>query len=339
MHALTITRYGPPEVLELREAPTPEPGPGEVLIRVRAAGLNFAEVAARQGLYPDAPPPPCVVGYEVAGTVEALGEETSGFETGERVLALVRFGGHATHAIARAEAVLKLPEGLDFVQAAAIPVNYLTAHHMLFQIGTVHPGSSVLVHMAAGGVGTAVLQLLQTVDDITSFGTASPGKHGYLRELGCTHPIDYRSQDYENEIRQLTDGRGVDIVLDPLGGRDWRRGWRLLAPTGRLVAFGFANAISGSRRNLLHVATQFVQIPRMSPMGAMDANRSLQGVNMGHLWDESRLLTRQLVRILSLWREGVVRPTIFAEVPLAEGARAHGLLESRQNQGKVVFVA
>src|SRR5215468_2873408 len=210
MRAVWITKTGGPEALAVRETPDPEPGPGEVRVRVRAAGLNFAEVMARQGLYPDAPKPPCVVGYEVAGVVDALGPGAVGPAVGRRVMALVRFGGHADTVCAPAEQVLEIPDEMSFEEAAALPVNYLTAYHMLFRVANLRPDERVLVHMAAGGVGIAALQLCSTVGGVTTFGTASASKHDVLRAEGCTHPIDYRSVDYVREVRRLTGGEGVD---------------------------------------------------------------------------------------------------------------------------------
>lgn len=338
MKGVTITRHGPPSVLEVREYPDPVPGKGQIRIDVAASGLNFAEVSARQGLYPDMPKTPCVMGYEVGGVVEAVGEGVTGLAVGDRVVALTRFGGHASKVAVDQELALKMPAKMTMSDAAAIPVNYLTAHHMLFHVGTVHPGSTLVIHMAAGGVGTAVLQLVKGIADLTIIGTASAQKHDYLRKLGCTHPIDYRHQDYAEEIRKITHGRGADIILDPLGGPHWRKSWDLLAPAGRMVAFGFSSVVSGSKMNVLRVAGQVIQTPLFSPMGAMDKNRSMQGVNMGHLWSESRVMRRQLERVVALYDEGIVQPHIHARVPFSEAARAHEMIEGRQNVGKIVLV-
>ena len=230
MRAIWITKAGGPEALELRETADPEPGRGQVRIRVHVAGLNFADVMAAQGLYPDAPKLPCVVGYEAAGVVEALGPETEGRAVGERVLALTHFGGHADVVCVPAEQVFGIPDGMSFEEAAAIPVNYITAHHMLFRIANVRPGERVLVHMAAGGVGMAVLQLCRAVDGLVVFGTASAAKHGALRAEGCTHPIDYHTADYAAEIRRLTGGHGVDVILDPLRRQRLEEGAEATAP-------------------------------------------------------------------------------------------------------------
>ncbi|WP_433303681.1 synaptic vesicle VAT-1 family membrane protein [Actinoplanes sp. CA-030573] len=338
MRAVWITKPGGPEVLAVRESAAPEPGPGEVRIAVRAAGLNFAEVMARQGLYPDAPKPPCVVGYEVAGVVDAVGAGAEGLTVGQRVVALVRFGGHAEAVCAPVERVLPMPDDLDFVTGAALPVNYLTAYHMLFRVANLRPGARVLVHMAAGGVGLAVLQLCRTVPGVVTFGTASAAKHAVLREEGCTHPIDYRTEDYAARVRELTAGEGVDLVLDPLGGRDWKRGLRLLRPVGQLVAYGFANLSGGERRSLRRVAAQFTGMPVLTPFSMMGRNQTVSGVNLGHLWSRSDLLREELIALLGLWSSGAIRPRIDGVFPFGEAAAAHRRLSERRNVGKVVLV-
>jgi len=338
MRAVWITKAGGPEVLAVRESPAPQPARGEVRIAVRAAGLNFAEVMARQGLYPDAPKPPCVVGYEVAGVVDALGPEATGLEVGQRVLALVRFGGHAEAACAPVERVLPMPDGLSFTDAAALPVNYLTAYHMLFRVASLRPGARVLVHMAAGGVGLAVLQLCRTVPGVVTFGTASAAKHAVLREEGCTHPIDYRTEDYSARVRELTGGEGVDLVLDALGGRDWKRGLRLLRPAGQLIAYGFANLSTGERRSLRRLAGQFSGVPVLTPFSLMNRNRTISGVNLGHLWDRADLLHEELTALLELWGTGAVRPRVDGVYPFAEAAAAHRRIGERRNIGKIVLV-
>jgi NADPH:quinone reductase-like Zn-dependent oxidoreductase len=220
------------------------------------------------------------------------------------VLALTRFGGHADVVCVPAGQVLPMPDAMSFEEAAAIPVSYLTAYHMLFRIAGVRPGERVLVHMAAGGVGTAVLQLCRTVDDLEVFGTASAAKHDVLKAEGCAHPIDYHATDYAAEVRRLTGGEGVDIVLDPLGGHDWRKGLKLLRPCGRLVAYGFANLASGQRRRPARLASQVAGIPLLTPLGLMNHNRTVSGVNIGHLWGQIAILREELQAVLALWDQG-----------------------------------
>jgi NADPH:quinone reductase-like Zn-dependent oxidoreductase len=337
MRAIWITKPAGPDGLEVRETADPEPGPGQVRIRVSAAGLNFAEVMAAQGLYPDAPKPPCVVGYEVAGVVDALGDGVEAPAIYQRVLAMTRFGGHADTVCVPVEHALAIPDAMSFEVAAAIPVNYLTAYHMLFRVACVRPGERVLVHMAAGGVGTALLQLCRTVDGVEVFGTASAAKHEVLRAEGCTHPIDYRATDYAAEIRRLTGGEGVDIVLDPLGGNDWRKGLKLLRPFGRLVAYGFANLASGQRRRPARLASQVLGIPLLTPLQLMNQNRTVSGVNIGHLWGQFAVLRQELQAVLDLWDQGKIKPLIDASYPFTEAADAHRRILQRQNIGKIVL--
>jgi NADPH:quinone reductase-like Zn-dependent oxidoreductase len=262
----------------------------------------------------------------------------TGLALGARVIVMSRFNAHAELVCSPVAQVLPMPENMSFEEGAALPVNYLTAYHMLFRVGGLRAGQSVLVHMAAGGVGLAVMQLCKTIPNVTVFGTASAGKHGMLRDQGCTHPIDYRTQDYAAEVKRITHGRGVDIVLDPLGGADWKKGYDLLRPAGHLIAYGFTNIATGEKRSILRVARQMMSVPIYTPLGLMDKNRCVAGVNVGHLWNETELLHEELEALLALYREGKIKPHIDATIPFAEAARAHGRLEGRLNVGKVVMV-
>ena len=337
MRALTISRYGPPDVLTLRTLPDPTPGPGQVLIRVARAGLNFSDINARVGLYPDAPKPPMVMGYEVSGTVQALGPGVSAPAVGTPVLALTDFGGQATHALADARVTSPIPPGMSLEQAAALPVNYVTAHHLLHRVGSIRPGRSVLVHMAAGGVGLAVIQLAREVGNVTLFGTASLAKHAFLQKAGLQYPIDYRTTDWAAEVHRLTNGRGVDLILDPLGGEDTKRGYHSLAPVGHLVCFGFSNIVSGPKRSWPHVLRQLTKIQRWGPMQLMSDNRSVSGVNLKHLFGEVALLRDVLRELFRLFQEGKISPQVDRVFPLSEGAAAHRYMQERRNIGKVLF--
>jgi NADPH:quinone reductase-like Zn-dependent oxidoreductase len=338
MKAVVIPRIGAASVLEVREMPDPTPRAGELRIRVQAAGLNFAEVSARQGLYPDAPKPPSVVGYEVAGTVDVLGEGVQGFKPGDKVWAMCHFGGHAELAVTRAELVRHMPEGLSFEKAAAIPVVYATAAMMVSDFGHVREGDSVLIHMAAGGVGLAAIQLCRPIPGVTLFGTASASKHEFLRQQGLHHPIDYRTKDFEAEVRALTNGRGVDMILDAMGGANWKKNYRLLAPLGTLMMFGLANATRPGTRSLLRAVGQLAQQPRWSPMKLMGENKAVMGLNMGHLFGETGLLKRGLDKLARLAAEGAISPIVDQVFPFSKAAEAHLRIESRQNVGKVILV-
>jgi NADPH:quinone reductase-like Zn-dependent oxidoreductase len=270
--------------------------------------------------------------------VDALGEGVTSPAPGARVLALTRFGAHADTICIPASQALPMPEGMTFEEGAALPVVYLTAWHMLFRVAAIRPGEKVLVHMAAGGVGIAALQLSRTVPGVVTFGTASAAKHDVIRAEGCHHPIDYRTRDYEEEVGRLTGGKGVDVVLDPLGGRDWKKGYRLLRPAGRLVAYGFANLASGERRNYLALAWQALGIPLFTPIGLMNDNRAVAGVNIGHLWGETEMLAQEMAALLELYRKGAIKPRIDSTFRLEQAPEAHRRIQSRKNVGKVLLV-
>jgi len=324
-----ITRRGGPEVLEMREAPDPQPKPGEVRIRVRGAGVNFADLMARRGLYPDAPRLPFVPGYEVAGEVDA-GERS---RIGQRVLALTRFGGYSDVVVVPSKRAIEIPPKLSFSEAAAIPVVWLTAWHMLVELCNVRRGQRVLVHAAAGGVGTAALQICRRIG-AEVIGTASASKHARLREMGLTHAIDYRTQDFEKEVKRITGGRGVHVILDAVGGASIKKGWRCLAPTGKLVLFGASSVMQGP----VGIISSVLRMTPFWPLKVMQENKGLLGVNFGRLWGEEDLLESELRAILQGFADGSFRPIVDLEVPLAEARRAHERLEQRQNFGKVVLV-
>jgi len=333
MRSVWIPKAGPPEILQVRDGPDPMPRAGEALVRVRAAGVNFADVSARLGFYPDAPPFPCVVGYEVAGVVEQA-PGVDGLAAGQRVVALTRFGGYAEAVAVPAAQVFPLPDALTFEQGAAIPVNYLTAVLMLRHFGNVRAGERVLVHAAAGGVGMAAIQLCRLAG-AEVIGTASASKHATLREAGVAHTIDYRSEDFEVAVRRITGGRGVDVVLDATGA--FRKSYRCLAPLGRLVCFGFSAAASGMTPNRLAAIPKLLAIPWFHPVQLMNANKAVIGVNLGHLWDHIELLRREMLALLADADGGRISPVVGKTFPLTDAAGAHRYVQERRNVGKVLL--
>lgn len=334
MKQLVIPRYGAPEVLEVREAPDPSVVPGTVRIRVRAAGINFSDLLARQGLYPDAPKPPCTVGYEVAGVVDAVGAGVTAPRAGDRVVATTRFGGQSELVVVPVTAVFPLPAGWTFEQGAAFPVVYLTAHHLLVRVAAARRGETVLVHAAAGGVGLAVAELGRLFG-FRVLGLASSGKHAILREYGV-EPLDSRDPGWFDAVRRVAP-RGVDVVLDPVGGASWRHGYRLLARAGRLVCYGASVLSEGSRRNVVKIVWRVFRFPRFGPLALMNDNKSVAGVNLGHLWNDQALLMPQVEALLGYAREGRLTPRVDRTFPLAEAAAAHRHIHERRNIGKVVL--
>ena len=336
MRQIVFSRYGAPEVLVARDAPTRTPSAGEVRIAVRAAGVNFADVLARMGLYPDAPKPPLVVGYEVAGTVDAVGAGVTRFSVGDRVVALTRFGGYASEAVVREGYAFPFHAELSDAEASALPVNYLTALIALYRMANVVADETVLIHGAGGGVGIAAIQLAR-LRRATVIGTASTSKHAALRSFGVDHLIDYRTADVAREVRRITGNRGVDVVLDPVGGRSFTDSYRLLAPLGRLVMFGVSSMSRGERRNWLHAAQAIMQMPRFKPLSLINHNRGIFGLNLAHLWDERGQLAAAMQFLLDEVGAKRLLPVIARTFPLERASDAHRYMQERGNIGKIVL--
>ena len=335
MRQAVIVRHGAPDVFEMRESADPAPGPGEIRIRVRAAGINFADVLARLGLYPDAPKPPVVVGYEVAGHVDGIGREVTGFSDGDRVVALTRFGGYSDTVVVPAGQVFHFPDQLSDSEAAAVPVTYLTAALALYRMAALAPGETVLVHNAGGGVGIAATQLAR-LRRATVIGTASAVKHHALRSFGVEHAIDYRTASVEAEVKRFTRGRGVDVILDPLGGASFGASYRMLAPLGRLIMLGISS-MSGEKRSAWRVLRSWWAMKPFDPLSLINRNRGVFGLNVGHLWDERRQLQPLMDFLMTELSAGRLEPIVARTFPLEKAGDAHRFIQNRSNIGKVVL--
>ena len=336
MRQAVIPHYGAPDVFQIREAPDPAPGAGEVRIRVRAAGINFADVLSRLGLYPDAPKPPLVVGYEVAGHIDAIGTGVTGFTEGDRVISLTRFGGYSDVVVVPAGQAFHFPIEMSEAEAAAVPVTYLTAALALYRMAALTPGETVLIHNAGGGVGIAATQLAR-LRRARVIGTASARKHDALRSFGVEHLIDYTNANVPEEVRKLTRGRGVDVVLDPIGGASFDASYKMLAPLGRMVIFGLSAAATGERRNWWTAFRAWHSSSRIDPLSLINENRGVFGLNVGHLWSERTQLTPIMEMLLGELRAGRLRPVVAKTFPLDRVADAHRFIQDRQNIGKVVL--
>lgn len=338
MKQVWIPRFGAADVLDVREAPDPEPGPNEVRVAVEAAGVNFADVLARQGLYMDAPKKPFVPGYEVSGRVDKLGPGVTAPALGTRVLGMTRFGGYSSKVCMPFLQAVQVPDGVSPTEAAAIPVVYLTAWHSLVTLGNLRAGERVLIHAAAGGVGLAALQIAKHRGAGRIFGTASASKHDRLRAMGLTDPIDYHSKDFEAETRRLTEGKGVHLVLDAVGGKSFTKSYSLLAAGGRLVCFGASTLTEGGSRSLWRAAMGVLSMPKFKPIDMMMNNKAVFGVNMLHLADNAQdLVAAELREVVDLVAKKVLQPTVDLVVPFEKAAEAHRRLEGRGNVGKVVL--
>lgn len=341
MKAVVLTGTGGYDVLQVQERPDPPIGPGEVRIAVKAAGINFADTMARVGLYPDAPKTPCVLGYEVAGTIESLGEGVDDREVGERVIAGTRFGGQAELVSVPAEQALPLPEALSFEQGAAFPVNYGTAFAALVVMGSLREGIRVLIHAAAGGVGIAATQIARNAG-AEIFGTASPAKHEAIRAQGVHHPIDYRALDFEQEVMRLTSGEGVDLVIDAQGPTSFRKDYRLLRSGGRLVMYGISENSKGGKRDIPSTLKALVAMPTATmpwwrSLLAMNENKGVFGLNMLKWWEAEGNLDRLTEPLMADLLAGRIDPVVAEAFPFERAGDAHKFIAERRNVGKVVL--
>jgi NADPH:quinone reductase-like Zn-dependent oxidoreductase len=331
MRAVVITKHGGPGVLQVQEQPDPALGPGEVRIDVAAAGINFADVMARMGLYQDAPKTPCVVGYEVAGTILELGDVVEGLMPGQRVVAGTQFGGYASQVVVPAADVIPLPDALSFEQGAAIPVNYGTAWAGLIGFGSLQAGERVLVHSAGGGVGIAATQIAKRTG-AEVYGTASPGKHARCEELGVDHMIDYTQSGWERGLPQF------DVILDAVGGKSFRTGYDLLRPGGRLVAFGASAVVSGQRRNLVTALRTVIRMPRFNMIKQMSESKAVIGLNMLTLWKDRGTLAPWIGPLQEMLDDGTVKPVVAGDFSFEDAGAAQTMITERRNVGKVVLV-
>jgi NADPH:quinone reductase-like Zn-dependent oxidoreductase len=332
VRAVVLTAHGSYDALQVQERPEPQVGPGQVRIGVRAAGVNFAEHMARQGLYDDAPPVPCVLGYEVAGVVEAVGEGVDAPAVGDRVMAGTRFGGYAEQVAVGAADCVPLPAAMSYAQGAAIPVNYATAWAALVGFGSLQAGERVLIHAAAGGVGIAATQIARR-HGAEVWGTASPAKHDRIRALGVEHPLDYTRRGWHRGLPPF------DLIMDAIGGDSMRRSYRQLRAGGRLVAFGASSVTGGERRNLLRAARQAAPMLRgFSVIDQMSASKAVIGLNMLRLWEDRGTLEPWITPLADLLADGTIAPVVAEEVPFARAGDAHRILAERRNVGKVVLV-
>ena len=327
-----VDRYGGPEQLTLRTRPDPVPGPGEVLIKTSAIGLNFADLFVRAGAYPRTPKPPFVPGMEISGTVEALGKSVSGIALGLRVAAVSLFGGHAEKVVVPAVRVFPLPDGVNLIEAAAMPVVFLTAWYALAR-GQVQAGERVIVTAAAGGVGTALLQLLAARGTKTIALVGSETKLGLCRELGAAQAGLYGSA--EEILDRAFTGR-ADVVIDAIGGRLYRRLWRRLDRSGRYVLYGFAAASGRRGVARLRAARELLAMGLFSPYGFVQQCRTLIGFNLSLIPDRTGELERAARELFGEWKAGRIRPILGPRFPFERLPDAHRALAGRGTTGKVV---
>jgi NADPH:quinone reductase len=323
MHAWICSNDGGPEALRWTEQPTPEPGPGQARVAIRAASLNFPDLLITQGKYQHKPPYPFVPGAEFAGVVEAVGEGVTRLKAGDAVIALAGTGGFATHALVDEARLLPLPAGMPFEHGAAFAFTYGTSHHALIDRGALQAGETVLVLGAGGGVGTAAVQIAKAAGARVIAAAAGADKAAFCREIGADESIDYAAEDLRERLKALTGGRGPDLIYDPVGGDLAEAAFRSIAWRGRYLVVGFA-------------AGGIPALPLNLPLlkGA-----SLVGVFWGEFMRrEPAASARGLAQLAGWYAAGQVRPLIDSQLPMGELGEAFRRLAARQVRGKLVMV-
>jgi NADPH:quinone reductase-like Zn-dependent oxidoreductase len=330
-----FTKAGSPSTIRVTEMTMPEPKQGQVRVKVAFAGINFADLLMRLGFYQPRPPYPFTPGYEVSGTIDALGEGESHFTIGQRVVAAMSTGGQSSHVVVDIQRVLPLPEEISLEAAAAMPVTYLTAHHMLHHLGHLDENESVLIHGGAGGVGTAALQLCQWAGVSKVWATASGSKSDIIESYGG-RAIDRHNQDFVSIIKKETDNEGVDHILDPIGGDNLTRSLSVLKEGGRLYTYGMSAVAPTSKRSMIRSFLAWRKTPAFDPLRLMTRNRGVFGIHMG-TWKNEAVMLTQLERIMEGVLTGALKPVIDSIFDVEDVSKAHQYLHDGKNIGKVLL--
>ena len=337
MKAAFVTRYGGPEVIQIRDAPIPEPGPDQVLVRVRCIGLNFADIVGRFGAYPGTPKPPYIPGLEFSGDVVRIGAGVTKFSGRERIMGYSKLGSHAEYVLVNQYYATAVPEQMTYEEAASFLVSMLSAYHGLVRLANLHTGERILVHAAAGGVGLASVQIGRHLNAEVFATAGTDEKASLAASFGAHHVINYTTQAFDKEIERLTDGYGVDVVMDSVGGEVFKKGWALLAPMGRYLLLGVSSMTTadGSLSRAM-IVDAYEQMKPIFPPGLIHSNKGIFGFNLGLIAGKERYFEQASTELLTWYKLGVLRPLVGKVFPFEQIIDAHRYLQNRQSVGKVV---
>ena len=317
--SIFVTKHGVPDVLKLKSDSLKEPIIGEVCVKIKYSGINFADIMGRMGLYPTAPKPPYVPGFEIAGIIEKTGDDKTKNLVGRAVVGLSRFHGYSTHTNVPVNQLFFINEKwLDV--AAAIPVNYLTAYFMMIHQAAIRENEWFLIHGIGGGVGIAALQIAQHLG-VKIIGTCSGWKHDQIREMGVEHLIDYRSENFKDRVLEITDGNGADVIIDSLGGKALKDSFGCLAEFGRLISYGFSKAAPGTKKNILKILPEYLGMPKFNPMHLMSKNKGVFGFHLGLIQKRQDLVKKYGSLLLKWLDDGIISPKVDAVFPLEKADR------------------
>ena len=336
MKSVVLTKYGAPEVLQVKEFKDIEPLDNQVRIKVHYAGINFAEIMARMKLYPGGPKPGSVLGGEVSGVIDKIGKNVEGLKIGEKVMGFTLNGSYSSQVCLDINSIIKLPNNFKLDEAAAFPVTYITAYMMMFDMGNLQDGDTFLIHGAGGGVGTAAIQLAKT-KNIKIIGTASSWKHDKLINMGVDKCIDYNKDDTEKEIMDFTKDKGVDLIIDPVGTKNWKLSYRVLAKMGKLIIYGDQNLVQGYKLNLIAAMKEMYSMPKYKPMDLMSNNKAVMGYHLGRFKGHEWKVKRSIENLIKLVNVNDLHPVIDSKFSFEEASKAHRYIQNRKNFGKVLL--
>lgn len=334
-----IANTTPDKAFELRQIELPKLKSDQVLIVVEAFGLNYADVMARKGLYRDAPPKPCVLGYEVVGRVIEAGVDDYGHLIGQRVVAFTRFGGYAQHAITQVDALMPIDDAISPGAALALTTQYLTAYYMVYMAAQILPGDRVLVHAAAGGVGTALIQMLKERGAIVYAKCGSDSKKDYVMTQGADFFINYNQNDYIQTLQSQLKGEKLDASMNPVAGATFKKDMTLLKPGGgKMILFGGSD-LTNAKWGIFSQLNFVRKMGLITPIVLMMKSQSIIGVNMLRIADNNPKMMKACIDgVQELYEKGVLKPQVGAEFKATELAEAHAFLESGKSVGKVAVV-
>lgn len=338
MKAVFLTKYGnSEEVFEIRETKLPEPKETEVIVKVETFGLNFADVVARRGMYGEAPKNPCILGYEVVGRIEKIGAAVTSLLIGQKVVALTRFGGYAEYAVTEEMAAVVIPDDMDNGIATCLATQYATAYYSAYVLGNLQKNDHILIHAAAGGVGIALTQLAKLRDCVT-FGTASSSeKIEFLKKSGVDFPINYTEVLFEEEVLKITNGKKLDVIFDPIGGKNFKKSKSILAQAGRIITYGASDQLNGKKGFFNNMRLLF-GFGFLHPVFLIMSSQSVLGVNLLRVANNRPdILQKCMKELVKLAIDNKIKPHVGGRFQVEDISKAHDFLESRKSIGKVVI--
>ena len=336
MKAIYITQYGNSnKAFDIRETEIPSPGPLEVCIRVISSGLNFADVVARRGLYQDAPPNPAVIGYDVAGYIHAVGSDVIDFEIGQKVVALTRFGGYAEYAKTDISGLAVISNNLPAVKASALATQYCTAYYGAMECTNLFKGNRVLIHAAAGGVGTAITQLAKLKGCEVIGLTSKEEKIAYLTDNGVDYSINISKGDYIDQIQKISENK-MDVIFNSVGGKTYKKDMGILDKGGKMLLYGVADRLKNGK-GMLGTVNLLLKFGLMTPIQLMMSSQSIIGINMLRIADHKpEVLKRCLEKVVEMTERGSLNPREGGVFKIDDIGKAHAFLESRNSMGKII---